>query len=180
VSQMYFDVWAADDLNGTAIGTLTEAVDKHIRAPENAIGNGQFTINRHSSEAALCATDNLIRVRLESGGPFAYDDSRYVFAFFIEEGAETLLSADEDGGEDATLGGRDATVILDRAIVYPYSTHPDNGIYWTRALKDGVVRILEANFAEGGRSAGTAFRVLFRDADARSPSPLAPMGHDFN
>jgi hypothetical protein len=49
-----------------------------------------------------------VRVRLVAGGPFAYDDPRYVHAFFIEEGDDEAVSSDEEGGEEITRGGRDA------------------------------------------------------------------------
>ena len=181
MGQMYFDVWPADDYNGTALGYLSEATDKHIRSAENAIGHGQFTINRHSSQYDWCEPDNLVRVRLEAGGPFDYDDSRYIYAFIIEEGKDTLVSTDEEGGEEVTRQGRDAIAqILRRAVIYPTSSHPDNTIYWNRALKDGVVRFNAANFAEGGRSVGSVLRTFFRDAESRSPNPLEPLDDDFS
>jgi hypothetical protein len=178
--RFYFDVWPASDLNGTALGELTEAFDRHVRVADNAIGNGQFSINRHSSQAAWCVPDNLVRVRREAGGPFDYDDDRYFYAFMIEEGSDVVVSTEEAGGETITRGGRDAVpVMLSRARIYPFSTHPDNGVYWRRALKDGVVRINETS---GGlqRHPGTAFRICFRDAEARTPNPLAPMNDTFN
>jgi hypothetical protein len=180
MGQMYFDAWAFDDSQGTALGELTEATDKHIHVVHNGIGNGQFSINRNSSQYAWAATDNIVRVRIETGGPFGYDDERYKFAFIIEEGSDTLLSTDEDGGETVTRGGRDLAVLLQRAVIWPTPNHPDNDIYWARALKDGVVRFNAANFAQGGRSAGAVLRTFIRDAEARSPNPLDPMVDDFS
>lgn len=179
--RMYFDAWANGDYNGTSLGELTDAFDKNIRKAHNAIGHGQFTINRHSSQFDWCEPDNLIRVRLESGGPFDPDDSRYVYAFIIEEGEDELISTDEEGGEDVVRQGRDAVpVILKRAIIWPTHSHADNEIYWERALRDGVVRFTAANFAQGGRSVGSVLRTFIRDAEARSPSPLEGMDDDFS
>lgn len=178
MAQMYFDVWQADDLNGTALGELSEAFAKHIRVVDNAIGNGQFTINRHSSQYAWAAPDNFVRVRRVTGGPFAYDDSRYIFGFFIEEGQDTLVSTDEEGGENVTRGGRDGIVLLQRGVIYPDAYHPDNAVYAERARKDGVWRINSANFATG-RGPGEVLRIFFRDQTSKTPNPIAPMVTDF-
>jgi hypothetical protein len=175
VRNFYFDVWPADDIAGTALGELTQAFDRQIRAVDQAIGTGQFTINRHDSQFTdgWCAQDNLVRVRFEAGGPFAYDDPRYVFAFFIEEGKDEAVSDDEEGGETATRGGRDAVSILRRAVIYPTAQHPDDTRKWAQVPKTGNVVLTNLG-------PGEAMRVFLRNAVLRSPNPLAPSSHDFN
>lgn len=183
-TQMWFDVWAADDLLGTALGTLTDATDRQIRSVDNGIGQGSFRINRNSSQfATLCDTDNLVRVRLETGGPFAYDDARYKFAFFIEEGEDEIVSADEDGGEVATLGGRDAAVILSRAIIDYEAHHPFNLTpidFAKSATTDGQWHINGSEFVSGAvGTPGSVLRIFLRDADTQVPEPIPEVTHDF-
>lgn len=175
MTRMYFDVWASDDLNGTALGELTQAYDREIRVVDQAIGSGQFTINRHDAQwtDGWCAQDNLVRVRLVAGGPFAYDDSRYVHAFFIESGKDVVLSKDEEVGEEMTRGGRDAVVILRRAILNYEADFAGDAGYAAKALLDG-----QWHFSN--RNAGEVLRIVLRNAAARSPNPLAPSTHDFN
>lgn len=174
-TRFYFDVWAADDLNGDALGELTQAYDREWTRLDQDLGSGQFTINRHDSQYldGWAAQDNLVRVRLEAGGPFDYDDARYVFAFFIENGNDELVSTDEDAGDEITRGGRDAVVILRRAVVDYQAEVDASDKYWSTALTEGVVTFLE-------RNAGEVLRILLRNAGLRSPNPLDPSSHDFS
>ncbi len=177
--RFYFDVWDRDDVNGTALGELTQAYNRSFVRLDQAVGSGEFTVNRHDSQylAGWCQQDNLVRVRLEAGGPFDYDDERYVHAFWIEEGDDEVVSTDEEGGEEIHRGGRSEVAILRRALINyqaDYSVPGDDDlIYWSRALIDGQVHLLS-------RNSGEVMRVFLRNATARSPDPLAPSSHDFN
>src|SRR3990172_12866667 len=95
---LYSALRPADDLKGTATVELTDALKKVVRVEHDALGSGKFSINRHDAQAAWVVTGALIRVRLVAGGPFAYNDSRYVFAFFIDEGEDGTVSPAEGGG----------------------------------------------------------------------------------
>lgn len=187
--QMWFDVWAADDLLGDAIGTLTKGSGRQIRGVADGIGEGSFTINRNDAEfASLCATDNLIRVRLIDGGPFDYDDERYVFAFFIERGEDTIVSTDEEGGENVSLHGQDAVVILRRAVIDYVAHFATNIAPWagvpsfaSTAESDGQWHINSSDHP--GTEVGTpggVLRVFLRDATAQTPEPIPEVTHDFS
>lgn len=94
------------------IATLDDAKDKAIRPVRNEPGSGQFTVNRHGphATAAILAPGNLVKVRIPA------IHSGHIFAFFMEKGDFTLVSRDEEGGEDITFGGRGALSYWDRAI----------------------------------------------------------------
>ena len=173
----YLDVWAPDDYNGTALGELSEAFDKQIRDEDQAIGEGSFRINRHSSQAAWCVSRALVRVRRVAGGPFAYDDPRYVFGFFIEDSSDIALSTDEEGGEDLTRGGRGLLSYLQRAIIYPNENISGHASYWADVPTTG-----EVTFPD--KTIGEAFRILILNAQERdgvsgSPGALAFLTIDF-
>src|SRR5689334_8351162 len=103
MSALYFDVFPADDPDGTALGELTQAYNKKFRLVHQAMGEGSFTINKNDDQAAWAATDNLVRVRRVPGGPFAYTDGRYIGAFWIEQGDDVVL-AEAEGAEELTRG----------------------------------------------------------------------------
>jgi hypothetical protein len=172
VATPFFDVWAADDLLGTALGELTQAHGRQYQDADQALGSGQFTINRHDAQAAWCTPRNLVRVRLEAGGPWAADDPRYVGAFFIEESSDTALSSDEEGGEVLERGGRVAVSMLQRAVLYPTAHFSGDEVYASTVPATGEWTLLS-------RGPGEVLRVLLRNADARSPSPLEPLTHSF-
>ena len=187
--ELYFDVWAGDDLLGTSLGELTDASDKKITVVDNAMGTGSFVINRHSSQYAWVTPgpttpEPLIRARRVPGGPFAYDSPNYIHAFFVEEGDDTLLSPDEEGGEDATRSGRGAEAILSRAII-DYEAHYSDDIvnhpYDKTALTDGQWHIDEADpdaFVNAG-TPGAVLRIFLRNAGAQTPEPIPEVTHDF-
>lgn len=183
---MYFDVWAFDDPLGGAIGELTAAHDKQTRDVEDEPGAGSFRINRNHEEFEdLCATDNIVRVRLEAGGPFTYDDEGYIFAWIIEEGSDTIVSTDEEGGEYVDLHGRSAEVLLERAIVDFEAHYVDdivNHPYDRTALRDGHWHFSEdiPNAFSNAGSPGAVLRILLRNAGAMVPEPIPEVSHDFS
>lgn len=116
--RVHFDAWLGSDAKGTALGELTQAKEKVYRDEPADFPSGQFKINRHDLQSSYAATGNLIRVRHAEGGPFAWDDPRYIGAFFIEEGADVLVDPGEQGGEDYERGGRGTLSYLENALVY--------------------------------------------------------------
>jgi hypothetical protein len=172
VSGLYFDAFPAADPNGTALGELSEAYGKSYRAVHQAMGWGEFTINRHSAQAAWAATDNLIRVRRVAGGPFAYNSANYIGAFWIEQGDDALLSSDEEGGEELTRGGRTAEACLRWAVLYPDAFDARNDQFTTKTRIDG-------NWHINDRTGGEVFAIFLRDLDDRSPDPLPFVSKDF-
>lgn len=109
--------WDAHEIipPGTSInfvGTLADAYDRSIRPVRNGPGSGQFTINRYSpnATAAILKSGNLVKVRIPEIG------AGYIFAFFMEPQLDTLVSSNEQGGEDIKVGGRGALSYWDRAV----------------------------------------------------------------
>jgi hypothetical protein len=155
--QMYFDVWPADDPIGTALGHLSDIEAKTIRAEWNGLGSGQFTINRHSSQIDWTATGNLVRVRLVTGGPFAYDDARYKFAFWLDEGDDVAVSPEEEGGETFTRGGRGPLAYVEdalldyQALTYPEGPQDDGTWRWRAPEQFGSIwrRVIDEAQASG-------------------------------
>jgi hypothetical protein len=163
---LYFDLWPANGLKGTATGELTSAFGKTMRVEHDALGSGKFSINRHDAQAAWVVTGALIRVRLVAGGPFAYNDARYVFAFFIDEGEDVTVSPDEEGGEDYLRGGRGILTYVQRAIMYHVNTlGPDQPV-------DGEWRWTNSKY-------GAILNRIYDEAAARTPSPIADATQDF-
>lgn len=166
---MYFDAFPALDPNGTANGELTDAFGKMYRHEWNGVGSGQFTIHRTSTQVAWAGPGALIRVRLAAGGPFDYDDTRYVFAFWIEAGADVIVSPDEQGGENLTRGGRGALAYMQRAILYDQpqilppetSAHPYPDGFW-KWFNDQLGSILRRLITEDNLKAVPALPALTR------------------
>jgi hypothetical protein len=188
--ELYFDVWAGDDLIGTSIGELTDASAKTVTMVDNGMGSGSFVISRHSSQYAWVTPgpttpEPLIRWRRVAGGPFDYDDARYKGAFFVEEGNDILVSQDEEGGEDATRSGRGIESMLSRAVidyVAHYSDDIVNHPYDKTALTDGQWHISE-NIPHAFVNAGTpgaVLRIFLRNAGAQVPEPIVEVNHSFN
>lgn len=170
---LHFDVWDADDPTGTALGELTEAYEKHYQGTHQAIPAGDFTINIHSPQAAWAKVDNFVRVRRAPGGPFPYNDSRYIGAFWLETGTRTLLSEDEEGGEELTIGGRGPEAALRWAILYPDEFDQRNKPFTKDTRKDG-------NWHIPNVTAGEVLTIFLRDLDDRTPNPLPYITRDFN
>lgn len=100
------------DPDDVLLATLTEAFDIKIRIELNGTGSGQFSINRHSADALAAALKpgNYVRVAIPQIDPDA------IFGFFLEGGTVKVVSADEEGGEIVTFGGRGGLAYWDRAI----------------------------------------------------------------
>lgn len=107
---VYRIVPPGDDIEFLA--TLDDITNKSIRPVKNAPGSAQFTINKNSphATAAILAPGNLVKVRY----PAIHSD--YIFAFFLDQGDFTLVSPDEEGGEEFTFGGKGALDYWTRAI----------------------------------------------------------------
>lgn len=161
--QLIFDVFANSAPNGSPLGTLTEAADKRVRSVWDGLPSGSFRINRHSAQAAWCATDNIVKARIGAGP--------YVEAFYIAEGQNVIISAAEEGGEDYTRGGGGLLQYLSRAIVYP--TANASGLTGQIKLKDRVWRWPDT-------TPGVILADLLEDALARSPSPIEFLTYGFD
>lgn len=94
------------------VGTLSDAYDRSIRPVRNEPGSGQFKINRSSANATatILKPGNLVKVC------YPEIDPGYIFGWFMEQGNFGLLSTDEQGGEEITIGGRGALSYWDRAV----------------------------------------------------------------
>lgn len=112
-SALIFDVYQivppGDSI--TFLATLTDAYGKSYRPELNGTGAGQFTIARTSphATAAIMAPGNLVKVRTA----VQVDP---IGSFFLETGDFTLISSNEEGGEDLRFGGRGGLGYWDRAI----------------------------------------------------------------
>lgn len=94
------------------VGVLVDGYNRAIRAVRNEPGSGTFTINRYSADvnAATIKPGNLVKVK------YPQIDPDPIFAWFMEPGDFTLVSSNEEGGEDITIAGRGALSYWDRAI----------------------------------------------------------------
>lgn len=183
---MYFDIWAPDDLAGVALAELTEVTGKHIIVVDNAPGSGEFQINRNSAEYAMCVPDSFIRVRIEAGGPFDWDDTRYITGFFLEEGWDTIVSVDEEGGEVVELRGRTTEAYLERAVL-DWEAHYADDIVWhpydKTALTDGQWHFSDGIPHSSGNvgSPGGTLAVVMRNAiNGMAPSPIPLIVDNFS
>jgi hypothetical protein len=107
-----FVAYPRDDPAGEPLGVLTDAVDKEYQAEDDGIGSGRFTISRHSPQAAWCGAGTYVRVWRDAVAGSA------VGGFWIEEGADTVLSVDGSGGEDLVRAGRGTIAVLREARVW--------------------------------------------------------------
>lgn len=122
---LIFDVYAPGVGASSGILTYVESLctsaDQWILVEELDTGSGGFRISRHSLEATAAilgdgvADARLVKARI----PEVWDLPP--FGFWIETGPLELISEEEEGGEDITLGGRGALAYLDRAVMAPRS-----------------------------------------------------------
>lgn len=112
-----FTVYAANDLNGSAIATFSNLVMKGIRIEDNGPGAGMFRINRDDPQAVVAnlAQGNYVRVtRTEV-------DASPIFGFFLDEGDFDLVSAQERGAEVLEFRGMGPLGYLRRAVMWNHS-----------------------------------------------------------
>jgi hypothetical protein len=188
---VWFDIWHRSDLRGDAIGTLVRARAQTYRDVHDQMGQGSFIINRHDDDDLdLCEPWNLVRVRIDPDGPFAFDDPRYKGAFFIERGTDQLLEAEDEGAEDIKFSGGGAELLLRRAIIDWEAHHPFNqlsGREFDRTVtKDRQWHIKASEFVLPSiGTPGSVMRSFLRDCEAMASNPIPilsayPTGHDFN
>lgn len=152
MTALIFDAYAGSAPNGASIGTFTEARDKTITVHHNDFGEGSLVINRHSSEVALAATGNYIRARLGAGAPFG--------AFWLEEGRDAMIRAEEEGAEDQQRGGRGPLAYLERAILWPTRSATGPGV------------ITEGTWSWTDQTIGAILDDVLTDATTRGAIPL--------
>jgi Siphovirus ReqiPepy6 Gp37-like protein len=148
----FFEAYAKDTT--TSLGWLFETANKRIRAHYNGAGEGSFEVNRHSDEAAWCAAGNYIRVYIGN----IFTDP--VFGFFVGQGEDTTVSADEEGGEILTRGGPGALSYLERAIVDPTGANARyaDGVWrWT----DGTMGQIMADLIDDAQARGALPRLTY-------------------
>jgi hypothetical protein len=116
-SHYIFQVWEnpAIDRDAAPIGTLTEVSDREFRLVRNNCGEGKFTINRHSAQAAWLVQDRLVVVYRES------IETAPVFAWLLETATEVAVSDNEDGGDLVVWSGRGSLALLDRVVLWNFS-----------------------------------------------------------
>jgi len=144
-----WDIYAADDLHGPILATITGHQKRTFRAELAGPGYGEVVISRHAEEATAAnfAKGNLVRVRL----PEVSED--YIFAFFLEQGDFTLLDAsEEEGGELLTFGGRGALSYLDRARMWSeaFTTGNDISDTWTEVWETHKINAPVGSCTVGG------------------------------
>lgn len=161
MSDWQFVAWDRLDPLGTQLGELTDAFDRTILASFDGPGSGAFQVNRHSSQIGWVRTGTYVKVHLEGIANPA------VHAFFIEEGADTVVSLAEEGGEDFKRGGRGSLVYLERAIVD----------HIQRTANQFSIDAADAELVWDGRRLGRILLDLIEEAEARTPNPLADMTH---
>jgi ligand-binding SRPBCC domain-containing protein len=155
MGKLVFVAFDGNDPNGTPLGELTDAFDKIYSAEHDDLGLGSFTINRHSSQLEWCRADRYIKVYLDEteGDP--------VGAFWVTQSGDTVVSPEEEGGDDFKRDGLGPMLYLAEAIVwYTNTTSNDSAIpgddaYWhwdniANVHAGGImVRMLEEAQARG-------------------------------
>lgn len=94
------------------VGVLTEAFNRVIRPVRNEPGSGTFTVNRYSENASATTlrAGNLVKAR------YLEIDPDPIFAWFMESFEDSLVSSNEEGGENIVVAGRGALSYWERAI----------------------------------------------------------------
>lgn len=100
-----------EDPPGTPLATIP-IKDGQFRVELNGVGSGSFKINRYAAEAtaAILKPRNYCKVTIPQIDPDP------IFGFFLDEGDFTLVSSDEEGGEDIAFSGHGALSYWSRAI----------------------------------------------------------------
>lgn len=116
-----FDIYPGDDpRNGTMLVRLTkdDFLDGTMyRAALTGTGSGTIVLpaNHAAVLAGYLVADNYVRV--VDLGP-----DEVIGGFFLEEGSQVVLSADEEGGELLSFSGPGTLAFLSRAT-FPYTLH---------------------------------------------------------
>lgn len=171
MSSFRFRAWDKLDPLGTFLGELSEnvagqprgAFDRTVTIAFVGPGSGIFKINVNDPQFAYCETGTYVKVHLE-------DSPTAVGSFFLEEGVETLVSEDEEGGEIRTRGGRGPLTYLERAIV-------------DHVQRTANAFSIDADAAElvwTDKKVGKVLRDLIDEAQARTPNPLPDLTFDFD
>jgi hypothetical protein len=171
VSSFRFRAWDKLDPLGTFLGELSEnvagqprgAFDRTVSIAFVGPGAGVFKINVNDPQFAYCETGTYVKVHLEAS-------ATAVGAFFLEEGSETLVSEEEEGGEIRTRGGRGPLIYLERAIV-------------DHVQRTANAFTIDADAAElvwVDKKVGRILKDLIEEAQARTPDPIAALTYTWS
>jgi hypothetical protein len=164
MTQLILDVFPAADPSGASLGTLRGstdgAFDRLIRVHHNDVGEGRFTLNTHSSEAALASAGRYVRAKLTGGS--------YLFGFWMDTARQVVASAQEEGGEDIQWTGRGPLAYLERAALMPTKTASGPGTVGT-----------DGNWSWTDQTIGAILDHVLADAVAVSPSGVPLLTWDF-
>ncbi len=167
---IFLDIYASGAPNGAVLTTLTDADVSafEMRAGENELGSGSFTIRRDhaSATAANLAAGNYVKVRI----PLI--QAAAVFGFWLDEHNDTIVASDEEGGEYLVRGGPGTLFILARARLldefYVLTQHSRGNYdvpgYWTWK----------------GEPYGAILQRLLEEGRVEPGVPLAALTDDFN
>lgn len=153
------DICDGDDPNGTALGTIDDSEAQiAFRVALNEMGSGEIRIPRGHAKAALLVPGRYVKVNVPSV------DASPIFGFWLEDGAEDVLTADDP--ETLTIGGPGPLWVLRRG------------------------RLLEEIFAPGQTARGGAFQddvwwwqqqprgaILVRGIEEGQHQPGQPLQH---
>lgn len=156
-----------DDPAGTALGVLTELSDLKVTVEHDGVGAGELTINGNSSQASWTSPGNYIAIWRDTvaGDPIA--------GFWVNDAKDTLISEQEEGGQDWRRSGPGPIMCLDEVIVWHRrflggrlaQVRPRRGRWVFRGNDFPLVRVLTRMVREAKRRGGIPF-VTFGFTDA--------------
>lgn len=169
MSSLVFVAYSPDDVQGTPLGTITNATGKSLGLEDNAIGNGRVEIHPDDAQVAYVNQGNYIRAYRDSVSP-----SNLLGGFWVEDGGDVVLSDEEQGGEVLARGGRGSIVVLQEAIAWHKAISGSDGQlqkakrrwYWKNAHPARpLVRLLEEAQARGALDGVTWDFTRTKDSD---------------